>query len=129
MIAAKGVAFDTKTLIVPAGRPFQLMFNNNDAGVPHNVQIDDSSAKTTILFDGNVITGVSSAIYSVPALAPGTYYFECKVHPNMNGTVSALPETGGPAPASGGPPAPGGAPPASNTTSGTSPAPQGSGAP
>ncbi|HEY7024617.1 MAG TPA: cupredoxin domain-containing protein [Candidatus Limnocylindrales bacterium] len=129
VISAKGVQFDTKTLVVPAGRPFQLMFNNNDAGVPHNVQIDDSSAKTTVLFDGNVITGVSSAIYSVPALPPGTYYFECKVHPNMNGTVTAVAEAGGAPAPSGAAPAPGGEPAAGNNTNGTSPAPQATGAP
>ena len=101
-IAAKGIAFDTKTLVVPAGQAFDLTFNNNDAGVPHNVQIDDSSQKTTILFDGDVVTGVASVAYHVPALPPGTYYFECKVHPNMNGTVTAAPVSGAPAP--GGPP-------------------------
>ena len=93
-IAAKGVAFDTKTLVVPAGRPFDLIFNNNDAGVPHNVQIDDSSARTTTLFDGDVVTGVTSVTYHVPALQPGSYYFLCKVHPSMNGTVNAVPESG-----------------------------------
>lgn len=93
-IAAKGVAFDTKTLVVPAGRPFDLVFNNNDAGVPHNVQIDDSSARTTTLFDGEVVTGVTSITYHVPALQPGSYYFLCKVHPSMNGTVNAVPESG-----------------------------------
>lgn len=99
-LAAKGVAFDTKTLVVPAGRPFDLVFNNNDAGVPHNVQIDDSSARTTTLFDGDVVTGVTSVTYHVPALQPGTYYFLCKIHPNMNGTVNAVPESGAQPPAS-----------------------------
>ena len=106
VIAAKGVAFDTKNLIVPAGRPFELTFNNNDAGVPHNVQIDTND-KSSTLFDGAVETGVITTIYNVPALQPGTYYFLCKVHPNMNGTVTAAPESGAPAP--GGPPASGGA--------------------
>lgn len=100
VIEAKSIAFNLKTLVVPAGRPFQLVFDNNDAGVPHNVQIDDSPARASTLFDGAVETGVISVTYDVPALPPGTYYFLCKVHPNMNGTVIAAPETGGSGPAS-----------------------------
>jgi plastocyanin len=103
VISAKGVKFDTANLIVPAGRPFKLTFNNNDAGVPHNVQIDKAD-KSATLFDGEVINGVSTITYDVPALDPGSYYFLCKVHPNMNGTVTAAPESGAPA----GAPAPSG---------------------
>ena len=96
--ASTAISFDTKTLIVPASRPFELVFDNNDAGVPHNVQFADSSARTTILFDGDIVTGVDSVTYEVPALEPGDYYFACKIHPNMNGTLKVLPETGSPAP-------------------------------
>jgi plastocyanin len=120
VVAAKGVKFDTSNLIVPAGRPFDLTFNNNDAGVPHNVQIDTSD-KSQTLFDGDVITGVTTATYNVPTLQAGTYYFLCKVHPNMNGTLTAASETGQPQPG-------GGAPPAGNV-GGPTPAPQSSAAP
>lgn len=94
-ISAQGLAFNTNTLIVPAGRPFELVFINNDAGVPHNVQIDDSPARNTTLFDGEVVDGVTTITYQVPALQPGDYYFLCKIHPNMNGTLKAIPESGG----------------------------------
>jgi plastocyanin len=119
-VAAKGVKFDTSNLIVPAGRPFELTFNNNDAGVPHNVQID-AADKSQTLFDGEVVTGVVSTVYNVTALEPGTYYFLCKVHPSMNGTLTAAAETGQPQPG-------GGAPPAGNN-GGNTPAPQASTAP
>src|SRR3954451_16768058 len=66
-IAAKGVKFDTGNLIVPAGRAFDLTFNNNDDGVPHNVRIDTAD-KSAVLFNGEVISGVASATYNVPAL-------------------------------------------------------------
>jgi plastocyanin len=94
--ASSATSFDTKTLIVPAGRPFDLTFDNKNSGVPHNVRIADSAAQTTILFDGDVVTGPAQQTYHVPALQPGDYYFECKIHPNMNGTVKALPESGAP---------------------------------
>lgn len=94
--ASSAVSFDTKVLIVPAGRPFDLVFSNNNAGVPHNVRIADSAAQTTIIFDGDVVTGPAQQTYHVPALQAGDYYFECKIHPNMNGTVKAIPESGPP---------------------------------
>jgi len=95
-ISAQNIAFDTRTLIVPANRDFDLVFDNNDAGVPHNVQIDSSPARETTLFDGEVVDGIVSITYHVPALAPGEYYFLCKIHPNMNGVVEAIQEPGGP---------------------------------
>ena len=78
-----------------AGRPdFELVFNNNNDGVPHNVEIADGPDKATIFFAGQQITGVASITYQVNNLEAGNYYFFCIVHPNMNGTVEAFPETG-----------------------------------
>ena len=101
--ASSATSFETKTLIVPADRPFELVFNNKQAGVPHNVDIGDCASAPTTYLHGEVITGVADITYSVAAIPAGTYYFQCEVHPNMNGTVQALPEAGPPA---GSPPAP-----------------------
>jgi plastocyanin len=122
--ASDAKSFETKTLIVPAGRPFDLVFHNKQPDTPHNVKITDGPAQATVLFDGDVVTGPTDVTYHVPALQAGDYYFLCKVHPNMNGTVQARPETG-PAPSgSGGSPGPGssGAPPAPGS-SGAAPSP------
>ena len=35
----------------------------------------------------DLITGVDTATYHVPALSPGTYYFKCDIHSTMTGTV------------------------------------------
>ncbi|HSW41415.1 MAG TPA: hypothetical protein VLM76_02785, partial [Patescibacteria group bacterium] len=43
LISAQGIAFDTDTLEVPANTPFQIVFANNDAGIPHNVAIHEGS--------------------------------------------------------------------------------------
>jgi len=111
--ASAATSFETGTLLVPAGRPFQLVFHNKQEGVPHNVRIDDTPAGATIIFDGDEITGVADITYDVPAITEGDYYFLCRIHPNMNGTLQARPETGGPPPAGSGAPPPGAAPGAS----------------
>jgi len=112
--ASNAISFDTSLLIVPAGRTFDLIFNNNDPGVPHNVEIADSSARGTVYLDGEIINGVASITYQVPALTEGDYYFLCIVHPNMNGTVRAMAETGGPGGPEGQPGTSPGAAPASS---------------
>jgi len=84
-ISAKDVAFDTDTLQVPAGQPFIIRFENQEA-IPHNVSIFDGD---TALFEGEIVTGPTTIDYQVPALEAGSYDFLCEVHPNMNGTVVA----------------------------------------
>ena len=88
-LTAKDVAFQQTSLSAPANAPFTIKFSNNDAGVPHNVVIHsgaDSSSPAT--FDGEIITGPNTTLYPIPALAPGTYAFSCKVHPTMTGTLT-----------------------------------------
>lgn len=88
-IVAKGVAFDTNCLVAPAGQAFEITFDNQDAGVPHNVAIYTKSPAEggTPLFQGEQFPGIAKQTYTVPALDPGTYYFQCDVHPTtMFGT-------------------------------------------
>jgi plastocyanin len=101
-IVAVNIAFQQTTVTVPAGEPFQIVFKNQDAGVQHNVQIfDNPDYAGTPLFSGELITGVSQIVYEVPALEPGSYPFNCLVHPNMVGTIEAV--EGGGAGGGGGP--------------------------
>ena len=85
-IAALNIAFDKSELAAPADQPFQIVFANNDAGVPHNVEIKDSAG--TSIFKGEIFSGVETRTYDVPALAAGSYTFICTVHPNMAGTLT-----------------------------------------
>lgn len=94
--ASSAVSFNTTSLVVPAGRPFELVFHNQQEGVPHDVFITDSPARATVYFDGKDVTGPADITYQVPALDEGDYYFLCSIHPNMNGTVQARPEQGPP---------------------------------
>jgi plastocyanin len=84
-ISAQNIAFDTNHLEAAAGQAFTLEFDNNDPGIPHNVEIKDASGAS--LFKGQIITGPAKAAYQIPALAAGSYTFVCDVHPNMTGTL------------------------------------------
>jgi plastocyanin len=92
-LTAKGIAFDKTKLSVPAGKPFAIAFDNQDAGIQHDVQIFDNEGFTgTPLLNGEIVTGPAKVTYEAPALDPGTYYFHCSVHPaQMQGTVEATP--------------------------------------
>jgi plastocyanin len=85
-IEAKGIAFVQTSVTAPAGKPFTIAFDNQDAGIPHNVDIHDQGG--TSVFKGDIVTGVTQTTYSVPALQAGTYPFVCDVHPNMTGTLT-----------------------------------------
>ena len=88
-ITASGIAFDTDSLEVPANTPFQIVFTNNDAGIPHNVAIHEGSPTGPAVWTGEIFNGVETRTYDVPALPAGAYGFVCTVHPNMTGTLTA----------------------------------------
>ena len=74
-------------MTAPADAPFTLSFDNQDAGIPHDVQIKDAAG--AVVFKTDVFPGAEKRDYSVPALAAGAYPFVCSVHPNMTGTLTA----------------------------------------
>ena len=87
-VVAENVAFNTATIDLPADEEAEIEFQNNDApSVAHNIAIyeDDSAQKG--LFQGEVIPGGESITYAVPPQKAGSYYFQCDVHPGMNGAV------------------------------------------
>ena len=86
VVTAQNIAFDRGQLAVPAGRPFQLLFENRE-GAPHNVRIYDDVDQP--LFVGEIFGGPGSRTYDVPAIPAGTHQFRCDVHPDMAGTVIA----------------------------------------
>lgn len=88
-IAAKNVRFDKTTLEVSANVPFAIEFDNQDAGVPHNVAIYTDRTTSQSLFVGDIFPGPATRTYQVPALQAGSYFFKCDVHPTqMTGTLN-----------------------------------------
>jgi len=88
-ISASGVKFEQSELTVAAGAPFQIQFENKDAGTPHNVAIHQGGPTGPELFKGEIFNGVATKAYDVPALDAGAYSFVCTVHPTMTGTLTA----------------------------------------
>ncbi|MDP9069549.1 MAG: cupredoxin domain-containing protein [Actinomycetota bacterium] len=85
-IAAANVAFDKDTLTIPVdGAPLQFV---NDDSVEHNVSIYETEAADKEIFKGQIIPGGQQTTYEIPAHEKGDYYFQCDVHPGMNGTAT-----------------------------------------
>ncbi len=88
MISAKDLKFSTSTLTAPADKPFEIAFDNQESA-PHNVAIYGDSSVTEVVFGSDPFSGPAVVTYDVPALAPGTYFFRCDVHPDMSGELTA----------------------------------------
>ncbi len=93
-VVAQDIAFDTSMIDLPP-TPSTITFENRDAGVQHNIAIYSNSSLDQELFSGELVTGPATVQYQVPALQPGEFYFQCNVHPNMNGTVVVSDAGGG----------------------------------
>ena len=89
IISASGIKYEQTTLTAPANTPFQIQFENKDAGVPHNVALHLGGATGAELFKGTIFNGIETRTYDVPALDAGAYAFVCSVHPTMVGTLNA----------------------------------------
>jgi plastocyanin len=87
-ISASGIKYEQTTLTAPADTPFQIVFENKDAGVPHNVTLHLGDTNGAELFKGEVFSGIATRTYNIPALDAGAYAFVCTVHPTMIGTLN-----------------------------------------
>jgi plastocyanin len=86
-VTATNITFEQADLEVAAATPFTLELVNNDASVPHNVEIRDQAG--TPVFNTETFPGVETRSFDAPALTAGPYQFVCTVHPNMIIDVNA----------------------------------------
>ena len=87
-ISANNLKFSTATLSAPAGKAFQIQFNNQE-GAPHNVAIYKNESASEKVFGQDPFSGPKSVVYQVGPLTAGSYFFRCDVHPDMKGTLTA----------------------------------------
>jgi plastocyanin len=86
-LLAKDLAFDKRTLEVPAGAEVTIRFDNADPGILHNFALYTNQEAQEEVFVGDLTTGPVKVDFTFPAPAPGSYFFRCDVHPDqMTGT-------------------------------------------
>jgi plastocyanin len=85
-IEAKEIAFDLKELEFPADSEVELILQNQDKGILHNVSIyAGADIAAPAFLKGDFVAGTGAITYSFHTPGPGDYYFQCDIHPNMNG--------------------------------------------
>jgi plastocyanin len=85
-LSADGLEFNANCLELPVGEEVTIAFTNLDTDA-HNLAIYTDDTTDTELWIGEIMSGGESIDYQVPLLVACTYYFECNVHPAMNGVV------------------------------------------
>jgi plastocyanin len=85
---AAGTGFAQKKLTAPTNKGLTICFDNQDTGVQHNVDVLAKQGGTS-LAKATIVTGPAQTTVDASSLKPGTYYFQCDVHPTtMNGSLS-----------------------------------------
>ncbi len=77
-ITAANVAYDVSSLEVPADTPFAIEFTNNDPGIPHNVAIHGDSPTGPELWQGDIVTGVTT--HHLPGGGPAGGHLRLRLH-------------------------------------------------
>jgi hypothetical protein len=84
---AKNITFVNTCLVAASNSSFSITFDNQDAGVTHNIAISTDSNYSKLIFTGDPVVGVNQTTYAVTVktgnLSAGTYYFECTYHPTQ----------------------------------------------
>lgn len=86
-VVAKMLRFAPNALSAPAGATLNVTLDNQDAGVPHDIGFFDPSGAQVATTETATGPSVRSTVFT-PAM-PGSYNFECRVHPfQMTGTLT-----------------------------------------
>lgn len=88
-LAAANVAFDTGEIRVPADQPAHLRLDNRDAGILHNIAVYRDPQASELVARGKLFDGPEIRDYRFDSFTLGTYYFQCDLHPSMNGSLIA----------------------------------------
>ncbi len=83
--AEESLVFNVDTIEAPAGEDFTITLVNNDVA-PHNISIYSEEGGEVLALGSTIESGQTTTL-DVSALEAGEYYFQCDLHPEMNGTV------------------------------------------
>jgi plastocyanin len=85
--SAQDLQFSAPCMVAVAGEAFTIHFTNNDSQ-PHNVAIYTDSSKGDEVMNGDIISTQGESLdYDVAAQDEGSYFFDCSVHAEMQGTL------------------------------------------
>lgn len=80
-VSAMNLAFDRDAISVAANTLVTVIFTNNDAAVPH-----DFGVSVPFVPHSDTCSGPCSASITFDSGPPGSYSFQCSIHPEMVGT-------------------------------------------
>jgi len=78
--------FNTDKISFKAGKATKLRLLNHDEA-SHNVSLYRTSSFDKAIFEGEFVPGGDSAVYRIKPMDKGRYFFQCDIHPIMDGTV------------------------------------------
>jgi len=91
-LISKNIKWDLSQLLFKANEKITVTVDNEDTAlsVPHNFGLFTDAARQAhqIFTPTKDVPPGQKVDYVVPALKAGTYYFQCDIHPSMNGTVT-----------------------------------------
>jgi plastocyanin len=85
-ITAKNVAFVPNKLTIAANTDVEVIFDNRDASVPHNIHFFTPTEVKTDVKEGKA-DGVKETV-KLKVDKAGDYDFTCDVHPTMKGVLT-----------------------------------------
>jgi plastocyanin len=90
-LVAENIAFNTDQIGFPPKQDVSVTLENQDT-VAHDFAIyqneQDGQAQTNPVFRGDSVTGNASTTYEFRSPPKGGYYFQCDIHPTMNGEAT-----------------------------------------
>jgi plastocyanin/mono/diheme cytochrome c family protein len=95
-ITSQGIAFDKSELHALPDVPLTLTHHHNDPGQQHNVAIyanEEAAVTGEAPIAATDIAGPGDQVLEFGPLALGEYYYQCDVHPQMNGILIVEPAT------------------------------------
>ena len=84
-VVAKGLKFETKTVVVPAKTNVTVALDNQDGGTLHNFAVYRAKDAKDVIHRGELFEGREKKEETWESPEAGVYYFRCDAHPDMNG--------------------------------------------
>jgi plastocyanin len=89
-VAAQNARFNPSQATVQNGVPVSITFDNQDAGVAHDLIVYTPAGG--IAGQAPVIVGAAQASFAFTPGGAGNYFFKCSLHPlYMTGTIVVTP--------------------------------------